>query len=354
MKYKGINYDTGTTTTTGGITRENFDLGIVEKEIKIIKEELHCNAIRISGIYIDRVAKASEIALEMGLTVLFSSFPLYDNPENTLEYIVQSAIAAEKLRTRYSNVILVLGCELSLFTSGFIKGNTGNDRLANLFSPVSLFKNMIGIRRGYNKRLNKFLSTAIGEIKMRFSGQITYASGTWEKVNWKEFNIIGVDLYRSSYNKSIYLKELRRYKKIDKPFIITEFGCCTYAGADEKGAVGWAIVDWKKEIPELKGNYTRDESVQSKYLVELLDIFEKEEVAGAFVFSFISYNYQYNEDPRYDLDIASYGIVRSMPDTGPRYYEDMPWIPKQAFYAVGNYFEIRGQTIATKSRQMQD
>ncbi|TMI71196.1 MAG: abortive infection protein [Bacteroidetes bacterium] len=354
MKLRGINYDTGTTTTTGGITRESFDLVIVEKEIKIIKEELHCNAIRISGIFIDRVTRASEMALKLGLTVCFSPFPLYDNPENTLEYIIQSAMAAEKLRARYSNVILVLGCELSLFTSGFIKGNDGNDRLANLFSPVSLLKNMIGIKRRYNKRLNKFLSKAIGEIKMRFSGQVTYASGTWEKVNWKEFDIIGVDLYRSSYNKSTYLKELRHYKSIGKPFMITEFGCCAYSGADEKGAAGWAIVDWKKDIPELKRPYTRDETVQSRYLLELLDIFEKEEVTGAFVFTFISYNYLYNEDPRYDLDMASYGIVKSMPGAGLRNYEDMQWIPKQAFYAVGNYFENHGQTVATKFRKTQD
>ncbi len=339
MKYKGINYDTGTTTTTGRITREHFDLDIVEKEIKIIKNELHCNAIRISGIYIDRVVKASEIALKTGLTVLFSPFQLYDNQENTLRYIIQSAMAAEKLRVENTNVILVAGCELTLFTSGFVDGNTGNERLRNLFGPLSLLKNLIGVRRRYNKRLNRFLSNMVTEIRMRFSGQITYASGNWEKVNWSEFDLVGVDLYRSSFNKSTYRKELQHYKNMPKPFIVTEFGCCTYQNADEKGAMGWAIVDWKKEIPELKETYIRDESVQSRYLLELLDIFKKEELAGAFVFTFVSYNYLYNEEPRYDLDMASYGIVRVMPGTRQKYYYEMPWIPKQAFYDLSKYFE---------------
>jgi len=95
----------------------------------------------------------------------------------------------------------------------------------------------------------------------------------------------------------------------------------------------------EKDIPELKGSYIKDETLQSKYLLELLDIFEKEVVPGAFVFTFISYNYLYNDDSRYDLDMASYGIVRSMPGTGAGYYKGMPWIPKESFYDVGNYFK---------------
>ena len=45
MKCKGINYDIGTRTLAGGLTRPVFDIGIVAREIEIIKSELHCNAI---------------------------------------------------------------------------------------------------------------------------------------------------------------------------------------------------------------------------------------------------------------------------------------------------------------------
>ncbi len=170
MKYKGINYDTGTKTLTGGLTRETFDLNTVGKEIEIIKNELHCNAIRISGFHIERVVHASKIALKIGLTVWFSPSLHYDNRKNTHNYIIESAAAAEKLRAEFSNVIFVVGCELSLFTSGFVKGETGNERIANLFSPLSTVKNILGIKRKYNRHLNKFLSEVVAEIRKQFHG----------------------------------------------------------------------------------------------------------------------------------------------------------------------------------------
>ncbi len=338
MKYKGINYDVGTKTLTGRLTRVTFDINTVAKEIEIIKNELHCNAIRISGWHLERIVAASEIALKLGLTVWFSPALHYENRENTFKYIIEGAVAAEKLRAEFSNLVFVAGCELSVFTSGFIKGDTGEERIATLFAPLSMVKNILGIQRKYNHRLNKFLSDVVKEIKNQFHGAITYASGTWEKVNWKIFDLIGVDHYRSIYNKANYGKELQRFRKHGKPLIVTEFGCCAYKGAEDKGAMAWAIVDWKKEKPELKGDYIRDEQVQSKNILELLDIFENEKVSGAFVFTFISYNYVYNEKPAYDLDMASYGIVKAMPYSKDGYYQNLLWLPKLAFFELGKYY----------------
>ena len=338
MKYKGINYDIGTKTVIGGITRKTFDADIVRKEIEIIKRELHCNAVRISGLDIERIVIAAEVALQNGLTVWFSPSLHYDNQENTMEYIIRAAKEAEKLRSKYSNIIFVIGCELTVFTSGFVKGETGNDRLKNIFSPLSILKHILGLKRVFNKRLNKFLNKAIGEIKKYFQGQITYASGNWEKVNWNIFDFAAVDLYRSSFNKAIYNKELEGYLMLGKPLCITEFGCCAYKGADDKGAIGWNIVDWKKNPPELKGEFIRDEEVQSKYMLDLLNIFENKNVEGAFVFTFVSYNYVYNDSPKYDLDMAAYGIVRSVSIGKEVYGDGLLWMPKQAFFDLGNYF----------------
>ena len=243
MIYKGINYDTGTRTLTGRVTREIFDLAVVSKEIAIIKNELYCNAIRISGFDLERMVKAAEIALKEGLTVWFSPSLQYENHENVFRYIVQSAAAAEKLRAEFPHIIFVAGCELTLFASDFVKGETGEERIKNLFGPLSMLKNVMGIRRRYNSLLNKFLTEAVREIRKRFNGQITYASGTWEKVDWGLFDIIGIDHYRASYNKSTYVNELKSYKKFVKPVSIMEFGCCTYKGAEDKGAMGWAIVE---------------------------------------------------------------------------------------------------------------
>ncbi|HMG68929.1 MAG TPA: hypothetical protein VK588_14630 [Chitinophagaceae bacterium] len=338
MKYRGINYDTGTKTVIGGLTREKFEPDRIAKEISIIKNELHCNAIRISGASIEKVAKASEIALQSGLEVWFSPSLPYDDQENTLNYIIEAAIIAEDLRKKFRDIVFVTGCELSLFTTGFVKGATGDDRIRNLFSPFGLIKNMLGVRHSYNIRLNKFLVAAVNEIRQRFKGKISYASGSWEKIDWKLFDIVSVDLYRASYNKSIYLKELQKYKNMGLPFCVTEFGCCTYKGAEEKGPMGWAIVDWKKEVPELKGEFVRDEQEQANYLLELMKIFDDEKIFGAFVFTFILENYKYDVDPAHDLDMASYGIVKSL-GKGEGGYKDLPWAPKKAFFEIAKYNE---------------
>ena len=339
MKHKGINYDIGTITITGSLTREIFDASVVAKEIDIIKNELHCNSIRISGLHIERLSTAAEIALQKGLTVWLSPALHYDTQKNTMKYILQNAANAEKLRLRYPDIIFVTGCELSLFTEGFVKGDTEAKRLQHLFSPLSLLKNKLGIKRTYGKRLNKFLEETVSEIRKIFRGQITYASGNWEKINWKFFDIVGVDLYRSSFNKATYIDELRNYKKIGKPLSVMEFGCCSYIGADDKGAIGWAIIDWKKHPPEVKGNYQRDEKVQSKYLLDLLTIFEQEEIFGAFVFTFISYNYAYSEDAKYDLDMASYGVVRSTPGIKNNRDQHLEWFPKDSFFTLGDFYK---------------
>ena len=102
--------------------------------------------------------------------------------------------------------------------------------------------------------------------------------------------------------------------------------------------MGWAIVNWSAKKPELKSVYTRDEETQAKYLRELLNIFEDEEILGAFVFTFISNNYPYNDNPKYDLDMAAYGIVKKMPDNEDKYYKGLPWGPKKSFFELANFY----------------
>jgi hypothetical protein len=53
---------------------------------------------------------------------------------------------------------------------------------------------------------------------------------------------------------------------------------------------------------------------------------------------FNSYNYLYNEDAQYDLDMAAYGIVKSLPENKPGYQGNLPWLPKTAFYKLANYY----------------
>ena len=48
MRGKGINYDTGF--YPGGVsTREHFDPALAGREMRVIADDLHCTAVRISG-----------------------------------------------------------------------------------------------------------------------------------------------------------------------------------------------------------------------------------------------------------------------------------------------------------------
>ena len=58
MRGKGITYDTGFL-SAGTSTREPFDPAVVHREMQIIHDDLHCNAVRITGGYPERVEIAS-------------------------------------------------------------------------------------------------------------------------------------------------------------------------------------------------------------------------------------------------------------------------------------------------------
>ena len=80
--------------------RPHFDPKIVHRELEIIKNDLHCNAVRICGLNIDRLMIAAEDALKQGLEVWLSPEMWDKSPEKTLNYITKAAEAAEKLRQR--------------------------------------------------------------------------------------------------------------------------------------------------------------------------------------------------------------------------------------------------------------
>jgi hypothetical protein len=336
---KGINYDVGTYTRgRGSSSRETFDPHIVKREMEIIKNDLHCDSIRISGQDISRLTKASEFASQQGLEVWFSPAFVDADRQETLAYLVECAKAAENLRSTYPGVVFVVGCELTFLMKGLVEGETAFDRMNTFMKPWRLLRSSI-LRGSFNKRLNAFLKKATNSIREDFHGQLTYASGTWEDVDWAPFDLVGIDHYRDASNKGTYGEKLERYKKHGKPVVITEFGCCTYRGAEDKGGYGWAIVDQNKTPKQLRGEFVRDEEVQAEHLIELLEIHRSAGVEGAFVFTFVSPNYPYNKNPKYDLDMASYSVVKTYAHENGTTYSDMPWEPKRSFAALAKYYD---------------
>lgn len=73
MKWKGVCYDVGR--FLYGNWRKDYDPKTVHRELEIIKNDLHCNAVRICGKDVSRLAVASEYALQLGLDVWFSPEP---------------------------------------------------------------------------------------------------------------------------------------------------------------------------------------------------------------------------------------------------------------------------------------
>lgn len=66
MRGRGINYDTGFL-PGGQLSRETFDPETVRAEMRVIADELHCTAVRITGGHPERLSVAARHAAEAGL-----------------------------------------------------------------------------------------------------------------------------------------------------------------------------------------------------------------------------------------------------------------------------------------------
>jgi hypothetical protein len=73
LRGKGINFDTGFL-SAGTSTREPFDPAVVRREMRIIREDLHCTAVRITGGDPDRLELAAQYAADAELEIWFCPF----------------------------------------------------------------------------------------------------------------------------------------------------------------------------------------------------------------------------------------------------------------------------------------
>jgi hypothetical protein len=322
----GIHYDTGFFPGDRN-SRTVFDPRQVAFDMDTIARELHCGVIRISGGDPERLTIAADLAAAAGLEVWFSPMPCELDPNEMLAVFDDCAGRADAVRRRStSNVVLVLGCEVSVFGRGFLPGADAYKRMSLLSAPSpELFTEYPKIVA----RLNAFLAQAAEISRAKFAGPLTYAAGLWEEIDWTPFNIVGVDAYRDQANAANLDQQLDALLVYGKPVAVTEFGCCTYRGAGERGANGWAIVAGEGGNQRLDGDYVRDEGEQVTYLRESLEIYKRHGIDTAFWFTFASWNRPYRQNPREDMDIASFGVVKM---TGDDSAGALPhWSPKAIF-----------------------
>ncbi|HEV8166685.1 MAG TPA: hypothetical protein VGR74_19970, partial [Actinomycetota bacterium] len=340
MRGKGITYDTGFI-RAGTSTREAFDPRVVERELRVIRQDLHCNAVRLTGGDPDRLELAATAAAEAGLEVWLSPFTCDLTTDELLDLLAGCAERAERLRRRGAEVVLLTGSELSLFNLGFLPGDTLEQRLGLLAASRRLHELLPEVPA----RVNGFLAKAVTVVRERFGGRVGYASLPFEGVDWAPFDLIATDAgYRSAETAGRFRDDVRalvaRGRALGKPVAVTEFGCTTHRGAADLGGHGDSIVEWDDggRPLRLRGSYTRDEAEQATYLRELLDVFTAEGIDTAIVNTFARYDLPHRGDPREDLDLASYGVVKVLEGRLGHTYPGMPWEPKAAFAALADAY----------------
>jgi hypothetical protein len=334
LRAKGIGYDTGF--SFDGVTRRPFDHEVVRRELQIIRDDLHCTAVRLFGDDLDRLEFAARHAADLGLEVWFSPFTYQLGPEEMLNLLADGAERAERIRRRGAEVVFVTGAELSLFNTGFLPGDSLEERVGNLLRRQPETPQLLARLRA---RINDFLAKAVAAVRERFGGKVTYASIPLEGVDWTPFDIISVDAHRAKEVAHIYQQGIRALVAQGKSVAITEFGCTTHRGAADHGARSGEIVEYNGTTPvRLNGDYVRDEQEQATYLRELLDIFTTEGVDAAFVCTFVCYGLPHRSDPHEDLDMASWGVVKILENRLGDTYPDMPWEPKAAFTILADYY----------------
>ncbi len=348
MRHKGIHYDTGT--VFRGLGQRSIstfsrlpDMSVVRRELEIIRNDLHANAVRIVGSDVERLTAVTQAALDLGLEVWFSPWFFEYPPDETTSRLLAAADAAAPLeRAHPGRVMFVAGSELTLFMPGILSGKSATERLQRLKSDPTLLG---------DGKLAQYLGSLVREVRAVFGGPLTYASLTFEQVDWAHFDFVGVDHYREARTKDRYIEMLQPFLAVGKPVIVTEFGMRTYRGADSSGTLGFGVTDTTRLYlhtrpvigrffrPRLKGSFERDETMQAHELGETLDELEQSGVAGVLLATLVTPEAEVHEDPRYDLDMDSMALVKSLPaGRHGTIYPDMTWEPKEAFAVVADHF----------------
>lgn len=337
MRAKGIAYDTGFV-RGGEISLESFDLDVVRRELAIIRDDLHCNAVHVVGGDPERLELTARCAAELGLEVWFSPYPLELAAGEILSLFVDCAERAERVRRTGAEVVFVAGVELSIMNQGFLPGDDITERLTLLLGqPDGRGERIVDA----SARLNDFFRDAVAAVRERFGGKVTYACIPFERVDWTLFDIMSIELIRSAEVADQYREGVRTLVAQGKPVAITGFGTATWRGAADVAPRSMEILEYDDagRPVAVKGEYDRDEDGQAAYLRELLEIFDTEGVDGAFVYLFALHNFPHRpDDPRRDLDLASLGVVKVFEDRTGDTYPGLPWEPKAAFAAVADSY----------------
>jgi hypothetical protein len=302
-------------------------------DVETIALDLHANSLLIEGDGPERLLATAEHAVDHGLSVWLRP-TLGDVPgDQILDHLAEVGRGAEQLRAAGARVFVSVGCEFVLYVPGIVPGADALDRVHNLltghFDPVRV-----------QRKLTSFIRRAARVGRSAFGGPLTYSASADDVVDWRQFDIVGIDYYRWFPHRSGYLRDLKRFRRFGKPVAIMEFGSCTYREAPRTGAdgMGWDVVDYTVDPPQIKTGLVRSEGTQARYLVSMLDVFDEVGVAAAMVFNYGDAGAPHRRAHRYDLDIASYGLVAPIWDDFDSPGKGWHWQRKRSFDAVARAY----------------
>ncbi len=299
----------------------------LRRDLAAIRDELHCTAVMLIGDDAAHLDRAAQAVVEAGLDVWIRPNPTDRPVAEVLARLADVAAAAERLRAGHpGRVTLLVGNEFSHTTPGIVPGSWSYLRLMIILRAGRL------LRARITRRLDELLARAHAVAARAFHGPIGYGAAGWEEVDWRRFDFVGVSLYRTGTDHAGYARRVRDLVgSHDKPVVVTEFGCGAFTGADRRGPGSFRIVNWFADPPFVRDGHPRDESVQARYLGDLVDLYAAAGVAGCFAFTFAMRSYRRSDDPRQDLDRAGFGLV-AVAD------ERSPWVAKEAFHAVAERY----------------
>ena len=327
LTYRGVCYDV----SEGGAPATAWTAARMRHDIRAIRHDLHADSVKITGHGVDRLAATASAAAERGLHVWLEP-TLGDVPgPEILDHLAETGRVAERLRRHGAGVHLSVGCEFVLFVPGIVPGDDVLERIGNLlsgnFDPVHLARS-----------LRRFTARAAAVGRSVFHGPLTYGAAEDEDVDWDLFDIVGLNYYGYFPRRAGYVRDLRRHLPPGKPLAVLEFGTCTFAGAPQQGGMGWNVVDYAKDPPEIRGDLVRSERTQARYLTDVLAAFESMNLYAAMAFTFVSPDAVHRREPRYDLDLASYAIVKPIRERPDDPASDWHWEPKEAFLALARAY----------------
>jgi len=113
----------------------------MKESLTVIRNELKCNAVRIYGGYEDALVVCSRLADQIGLEIIEISpnYRTYNPPNISIEEHIQRVISfaprAEELRkAAKARIVLVVGNELSIDTTGILPGVSYVEQIAAIDS----------------------------------------------------------------------------------------------------------------------------------------------------------------------------------------------------------------------------